>query len=310
MRADRSFPTGDRAVLLLSPHLDDAWLSAAELILGTDCSVWTVFAGAPDPVQQTAWDVASGFADSAGTMAARTAEDVAAFAGLEHRVRRLPYLEASYAEPPLRREQAAALRADLREWVQQHPDGVLALPVCAGVHVEPAAWEKARERMRRPADEPASEVVPAPSEPVAAHEDSPEGRRAAASLVRRAMHADHQRRRRRAQRRGMAVNPDHLLVRDAGLDVALDSPDVDILLWEDLPYLWHERGAARVRKLERTRQLVAERTDVEVDVERKHDHVRHYASQLDVLDPAYKRLAGKEGLPSTETYWMMRRRTS
>lgn len=314
VRADEPFPVGDRDVLLLSPHLDDAWLSAAALIGATECEIWTVFGGAPDPAQQTAWDIASGFADSDATMAARTAEDRAAFSDMESRVRRLPYLEASYAEPPLRREQSAALRADMQEWAEQRPGGVLALPVCAGVHVEPATWQKARERLRQSdvgappqsagTDSPAAASAAAPSSASA----SPESRRAAASLVRRAMHADHQRRRRKAQRRGMAANPDHVLVRDVGLEVAAAVPGVEVLLWEDLPYLWHERGAARIARLERSYGLDATRIDVEVDVAQKYRRLSNYASQLEVLDPQHKRLTDRAGLPATETYWMMRRR--
>lgn len=299
----QQLPVGDRPVLLLSPHLDDAWLSAAALITSTECEVWTVFAGRPVPAQQTAWDIASGFADSDATMAAREAEDRAAFDSLEHRVRRLTYLDATYVEPPQRREQAEALRADLHDWAQAHPGGVLAVPVGAGVHVEPAGWERARERLRPPTPSDQNRVAPeAPASPAA-----PDHRHLAANFVRKAMHADHQRRRRKAQRRGMAANPDHLLVRDVAMEVAAATDAVDVLAWEDLPYLWHARGASRVPVLERTHGLRAERVEVDVDVELKFERLANYGSQLEVLDPQRGRLTARDGLPTSETYWMFRR---
>ena len=105
----------------------------------------------------------------------------------------------------------------------------------------------------------------------------------------------------------MAANPDHVLVREAGLDVAADASGVDVLLWEDLPYLWHERGSARIPRLERSRGLSAEKLEVPVDVEAKLTRLAHYASQLNVLDPVHNRLTERAALPDTETYWMMRR---
>lgn len=310
VRADEPFPVGDRDVLLLSPHLDDAWLSAAALIGATECEIWTVFGGAPNPALQTAWDIASGFADSDATMAARTAEDRAAFSDMESRVRRLPYLEASYAEPPLRREQSAALRADLQEWAEQRPGGVLALPVCAGVHVEPAAWQKARERLRQSnADAPPpSAGTDSPAATPTSASTSPESRRSAASLVRRAMHADHQRRRRKAQRRGMAANPDHVLVRDVGLEVAAAVPGVEVLLWEDLPYLWHARGHDQARSIATASTLDLIELTLPVDVEDKYARLQKYTSQVDVLDPIERRLSTPGHLPTTETYWLGRRK--
>ncbi|MBD2758946.1 hypothetical protein IEE94_05435 [Yimella sp. cx-573] len=317
MPTAHQLPVADRDVLLLSPHLDDAWLSAAALIQSGECEIWTVFAGRPAPAQQTAWDIASGFADSDATMAARLAEDQAAFHGLEHRVRRLPYLDAAYAEPPLRREQAAAVREDLTVWAVEHPHGVIAVPVGAGVHVEQAAWERARERLRQPVAPSEAAAAPATQDPATqdpATQDPGETAPAAAdhrhlagTFVRKAMHADHQRRRRKAQRRGMAANPDHLLVRDAAIAVAGTTSTVDVLAWEDLPYLWHARGAARVPGLERAHGLSAERFEVEVDVAEKFVRLANYASQLEVLDPQRGRLADPAGLPSTETYWMLRR---
>ena len=67
-------------LLVLSPHLDDAVLSASALVAGADeCIVATAFTAAPAPATRlTEWDAASGFRSTAGVMAVRLAEDRAA----------------------------------------------------------------------------------------------------------------------------------------------------------------------------------------------------------------------------------------
>ena len=58
------------------------------------------------------------------------------------------------------------------------------------------------------------------------------------------MHADYRRRRAAAQRKGLAVNNDHLAVRDTALDVLHHHPGTTPVLFEDLPYLWAEPADA------------------------------------------------------------------
>ncbi|BDZ59039.1 PIG-L family deacetylase [Barrientosiimonas endolithica] len=121
-----------RPVLVLAPHLDDAWLSAAGVLQRATCTVWTVFAGTPSPVQSTPWDAASGFADSDATMRARTDEDTKAFAGTPHEVERLPLLDATYADHAVRAQDRQELGRRLDAWLESHPDGVVVAPVGAG----------------------------------------------------------------------------------------------------------------------------------------------------------------------------------
>lgn len=294
-----------RDVVVLSPHLDDAWLSAFALLTSeASVQVWTVFAGEPDPPQSTAWDARCGFPDSRSTMRARRAEDVAAFADSAVVVRHLPLLDAAYRDPQTGRRQAHQLRSELQGWVDTHPHGAIALPVCAGVQVKPALWQGILDRWRPtlPDDDPAPDG-PRPSPPVARR-----GPRAfATDAVRRVLHADHQRRRRAAQRRGMAVNPDHLLVRDIGLEVALQQPGVDVVFWEDLPYLWHDRGERQAGRIARTHQIALEERTIPIDPAAKFDRLRHYQSQLDLLDPQHHRLSRPGLLPTDETYWILTR---
>lgn len=299
--ADDCFNLHDQAVLVLSPHLDDAWLSASAILSSTTCDVWTVFAGTPDPAQQTTWDSESGFPDSTATMTARLAEDEAAFAGTVHRVRRLPLLDGAYAPPARRRADLPILTAALSQWLGANPAGVLVIPVGAGVHVKPALWEKVRDGRRQPA--------PVDSEAVAHTNETGSGSSASGirtrltQLVRSAMHADHQRRRRAAQRKGMAANPDHLAVRETALALASDHPGVRIILFEDLPYLWHEDGVAEAARVAKAHQFQLREQITRIDPAEKRGRLTHYRSQLDALDPDQRRLSSG-AVPQTERYWL------
>ncbi|TWE12001.1 hypothetical protein [Rudaeicoccus suwonensis] len=296
--------------LVLSPHLDDAWLSAAAVLQQGIAEVWTVFAGTPDPAQRSPWDLACGFADSDQTMAARLAEDATAFEGTELAVRRLPFVEGGYAGADRQRDLAQF--ADLlRQWLDAHPGGTVVAPVCAGVQVAPALWERLglndfRSRVvgsSGPEPELSTHVSAAPADAATTSRD---GIRALAiQAVRTAMHADLQRRRRRAQRRGLAVNPDHVAVRDIALQVCAQPPATRVVFYEDLPYLWHQRGAAEAAAVARSRGLTLSELTVDVDVADKIARIGCYASQLAPLD-AKGRLTSTDHVPSTETYWSSR----
>lgn len=299
---------GTRPVLVLSPHLDDAWLSASAVLQHRPCEVWTVFAGAPTPARSTEWDTRCGFADSDETVAARRAEDAAAFSDTGHQVRLLDLLDAAYHDGGDRRADVDRLVARLSAWAATHPDGILVAPVVAGVWVGQAWWQRLRERLRRT-------TLPAPTEqPDDAgaglspeHHGTPTTaevglRSRTGDLVRSTMHAAAERRRRRAQRTGMAANPDHELVRRAALRVAADAPGLSVLLSEDLPYLWHRDGTQQAQALcERgwdVREMVRP-----VDVQDKERRVAHYRSQTRLLDPVQRRLEPPASLPDTERYW-------
>ena len=63
-------------ILLLSPHFDDAILSAGQLIAGRpDAEVVTVFGGFPSERQVTDYDVKCGFSDSGVAVVNRRVED-------------------------------------------------------------------------------------------------------------------------------------------------------------------------------------------------------------------------------------------
>ncbi len=92
----RGLPTAP--LLLVSPHLDDAMLSAFALLTGEPVDVLTVFTGRPVPAQHTGWDAICGFDDSTISITTRLGENEAAFAGWDHRLVELDLLDVQYRE--------------------------------------------------------------------------------------------------------------------------------------------------------------------------------------------------------------------
>jgi len=135
------------ALLLVSPHLDDAVLSCAALIERAEpVDIVTLFAGAPDPPRQGWWDAECGFASSAEAVAARRREEETAFAGIAHPRRYLDLLEIQHVDRRTGADENA-IAGVVRDWVAEHPDGTVALPVGAGCPTTRAArWFR---RLRR-----------------------------------------------------------------------------------------------------------------------------------------------------------------
>jgi LmbE family N-acetylglucosaminyl deacetylase len=122
----------DGRLLVVSPHFDDAALSCAALVARDEpLHLLTVFAGRPDPPQTGAWDVATGFADSEGSMAARHEEELAAFMGTPHRVSTLDLLEEQYLRGRRAAADADAIAGAVGAWLDDGA-GTVALPVGAG----------------------------------------------------------------------------------------------------------------------------------------------------------------------------------
>jgi LmbE family N-acetylglucosaminyl deacetylase len=128
---DPASPLGSR-VLIVSPHLDDAVLSALSIVHSSAADeVLTVFAGTPDPPVITDWDVRCGFDDSTEAMHVRHAEDDLAFDGLPVRRRSLELLDSHYRDDGLTEESVKTLVAAIDEWRRDEND-VVALPAGAG----------------------------------------------------------------------------------------------------------------------------------------------------------------------------------
>lgn len=108
-------------------------------------------------------------------------------------------------------------------------------------------------------------------------------------------------------RMGMRVplrHPDHLFVRDAALD-AVASANAEVVLYEELPYLWGEAAEGEVRRITHSRGLSAQRVVVQVDVRAKAARIAVYASQVQHLTVRGRRVDIAEHLPDEERYWIL-----
>jgi LmbE family N-acetylglucosaminyl deacetylase len=116
-------------VVIVSPHLDDAVLGCALLMIAhPGTTVVTVFAGNPPayPANMRYWDVQGGFRPGDDVMAVRRDEDRAALAVLDARAHHLDFVEHTYNEgdrPVGPDVLAAPLEAAIRE---HEPTAVLA----------------------------------------------------------------------------------------------------------------------------------------------------------------------------------------
>lgn len=127
-----TFLTGGR-VLVVSPHLDDVPLSCGALVARTaPLTVLDVCTAGPVPPVVGDWDLRSGFADSEVAMAARRAEERAAFAGTPHEFVDLGLLDGQYSGGP-----DDAFRSRVRDavtaWIDAAPGAcTVVLPAATG----------------------------------------------------------------------------------------------------------------------------------------------------------------------------------
>lgn len=91
----------------------------------------TVFGGEPTPPVRGHWDETCGFADSREALAARRAEQAAAFAGSSHRLASLPLLERQYIERRADSDRTVIAEA-VSGWAARNSEGLVALPAGAG----------------------------------------------------------------------------------------------------------------------------------------------------------------------------------
>lgn len=242
-------------MLVVSPHLDDAVLSAFALLdHQTNTSVLTVFTGAPADLT-TDWDRDRGFPDATAQMSARLLEEHAVmdFVGISHE--ELDFIPVEY-----------------------RPAASLTLP---GIDIVVAVTAKLGS----------AQTVALPV-----------GAGGRFSLRRKVMHRLFPRRRPPG---GTTPHPDHLATTDLliGPILALGR---DLLLYEDLPYLWAGRGDERAALLAARHNSHVELLSLPVDRGRKAAAIALYASQADaiILRPA-DQIA--DVLPTHERFWILRR---
>jgi LmbE family N-acetylglucosaminyl deacetylase len=140
-------------VVLLSPHLDDAVLSAWSVLRGPGpVRVVNVFAGSPSPTAPIGhWDARTGAEDSPGRVAERIAEDRVGLALAGREPLNLGFLDDQYRDRPVPHDE---LVAGLAEAVA----GATALHAAAGIrgHVDHLAVRVAATTLAHRLDVPLS----------------------------------------------------------------------------------------------------------------------------------------------------------
>lgn len=101
--------SGSDPVVVLSPHLDDAVLSAWSVISGArDVLVVNVFAGVPETSSIPRWDALAGASDTSAHVRARLDEDRAALSLAGTSALYLPFLDEQYRDADPRPEALTA----------------------------------------------------------------------------------------------------------------------------------------------------------------------------------------------------------
>ncbi|MFT8396063.1 hypothetical protein [Propionibacterium sp.] len=279
-----------RPVLVLSPHLDDALFSASEVIRrGKNVEVWTVYAGEPDPPVTTTWDKNAGFADSRAQMAARTKEDILAYASTGVAIRRMPYLEDAYTSPGRRAADLEEFRREFRSWVQAHTSDqpVVIVPAGAGIPVNRTLLHV---MFRLGWNQLSSAIKLSSSVHRVLHD-----------LEHTAFHRWHS----LAIVNGPHVHDDHTSVRDVALESLDPDERVMLVLVEELPYLWWHPADDAVAAVAARWKRTALLGGLGVDRSWKYGRIRSYSSQLPLMDPDFNRLSSPETLPEVERYWVL-----
>ena len=275
-------------ILLLSPHWDDAVLSAFSVISasGEKVDLVSMCGGVPATTSLSGWDALCGFPDPATAAAARMAEDQSALNGRVASRTDLPILDGGYSQPSDHNARRPIIRQAIHSWLRRHTDAEVSvlLPAGAGVQVS----SRLRSHVK-------TETTPA------------RGRGGSGmQWARNLKHRQHQRRRQRAQQEGMLAHADHLALRDHTLD-ALDEwegPRPHVVLYEELPYSWSRPADAEVARLAEVHHWRTELVSQPVSVDDKAQALAAYESQLRQLDPS-GRLEQASTLPPQERFWIV-----
>lgn len=118
-----------KSVLILSPHLDDAVLSAGQYLAGRpDAVVMTLFAGTPQAeTVTTAYDQQCGFGTAVEAMASRMDEDKLALAVLGCTDRHMPFPDHQYGEKRKFKDIVASIEQAIEELDPEYIVGPLGL---------------------------------------------------------------------------------------------------------------------------------------------------------------------------------------
>lgn len=272
-------------VLVISPHFDDAVLSAWALLSLPNCpaDVLTVCGGFPVPSITTQADLACGFSDSGEAVSARRREEESALSAVASWHGWLPLVDSQYLQAPRDESDAQVLVQAVMAWVDEHghPDAELAIAVPAG-----AGIRAPHASSRHPSGHP------------------PRGG-ATFAWLRALKHQLAVRQRRRVLGDLAPVHPDHIFVRDTVLSTRERFGPISVLLYEELPYLWSLNADGEVATLSEREHFLVDSLEIDIDQRLKQQVLSNYVSQLTAIDPA-GRLHEATLLPSSERYWRVR----
>jgi hypothetical protein len=295
-----------RPILVISPHLDDAVLSCWGIVDNFSADVITVFAGTPAIPLKSPWDQKCGFENSTVAMAVRVAENQHAFEGIRNHTSVLEVCEGAY-RGQLGPEHSWEARKHVfitavDEWIASHGDSP-APPVV----VLPGGGGLSMRRATGPDTPGFSQSSPVASRDTPSREkDIPLIR-----VLKTIKHRLYLRKKTKLSQQGLLQNGDHILVRDEGIAHLLGREDVQVVLYDELPYLWSRPADEAVSLLRwKGDKIHAEQFDVKVDTRRKFRAVSAYQSQLEQLDPASHRLEQADTYPSEERYWAISPRST
>jgi LmbE family N-acetylglucosaminyl deacetylase len=102
-------------------------------------------------------------------------------------------------------------------------------------------------------------------------------------------------------------HPDHLYVRNAALPALRDSPPSQLLLYEELPYLFGGRADGEASRIAAEGGWELEPIVTPIDPSEKARRIAAYATQVLPLSSAEARLDDPATLPPEERYWLLRR---
>jgi len=270
--------------LIVSPHYDDAVLSCWRLLSTKESTVLTVCSEGPDDSMSTDWDLLCGFNHSVEAIAARELENAAALEGWALNHQKSGLKDFAYRDERRFSEQdAQSLQSQVDSWLkQQNAKRVLvAIPVGAG--------KPRLQAGKASSAEPARLSQPRKTD---------FGFWSFLKALKHSVFVLFSKR--------MLQHPDHLDVRDSLLNFLLSENSVSTLLYEELPYLWHERGQAEINKiLAENPTFSCKKIIAKVNTADKFSAISKYDSQIVGLDPGLKRLSKNWLIPRSETYWLV-----
>ena len=255
----------------------------------------TVFSGTPHHPITSGWDEICGFKNSSEAMAARMQEELNAFQELSVEKIDLDLLDGQYrtTHPMSDQDMALTIVNAISKWVErclaQGLEPHIVVPAGAGL----VGSTGARTRFLEEAAEPIR--APVRTNPLI-------------SRMKSAKHRLFVWNKRKSQQRGLVQNSDHLIVRDVVLDSFLARADVQVILYEELPYLWHRSADYVLAHVSQAYpHIQAEPFQIPITQVAKQHAISAYQSQLRPLDPKHRRLESPSQIPERERYWHLRK---